>query len=457
MMKKRHNNAVTVLKTLNKAGFEGYLVGGCVRDNFLGLDASDIDIATNAIPEQVVALFQHFGRRVIPTGMNHGTVTVVVNEIHYEVTTYRKDVETDGRNATIEFAKTIQEDLARRDFTINAMAYNPLTEELIDPHNGMVDIVGKTIRAVGDPMVRLKEDYLRMLRALRFSAQLGFTIDMELYAAIHEVGHFTEWDKTLSVERIREEIMKTLSKADSVNGYLRNMSSSAILGVVIPEVDAMFGVEQNKWHEFDLFTHTLKVVDGISKEHPLIRFAALLHDTGKVDTREGTCSEDFTFHGHEEVSVEHTANIMKRLKFSMDEREFVGNLVGHHMRGLLHDASSRTARRFINSIGVSNIESHIILCTADSKAKNSEVLNQINVDTRAKRFRETILKTLETHDVFDVTKLAINGHDVMERGIKAGPMVGQILRSLFDHVVDGVIVNEREVLLSELNERVENV
>ena len=312
-------DGINIIKTLRKSGYEAWLVGGCVRDRLLGRNLSDaggdLDIATFARPEAVMALFKDQGVYAVPSGIDHGTVVVVVDGRNIEVTTYRRDVSTDGRRATVEFGESIEEDLARRDFTMNSVAWDPVEDTLIDPFGGRGDLEKKLIKAVvkegESPIDRFLEDYLRIFRALRFESTLGFKIDPATEAAMNEAAR-QRWQDVVSIERIRDEISKCFALSGEPSVMIDGMRRVGVLFKVLPELEPTVGLTQNKYHDFDLYVHTLKTVDMVDKARPLVRWAALLHDLGKVATKEGDGPE-CTFYKLEIVSQVLAAIIMRRL------------------------------------------------------------------------------------------------------------------------------------------------
>ncbi|MCK5605524.1 CCA tRNA nucleotidyltransferase [Candidatus Pacearchaeota archaeon] len=432
--------AVEIIKTLNSNGYEGYVVGGWVRDMILGIPSADIDIATNATPEQVAQLF----KKVIPTGIDHGTVTVLYDGAAYEITTYRHDITTDGRNATIKFADTIEEDLSRRDFTMNAIAYNPITDEYVDPFNGVKDIKRKHIKCVGDSDTRFKEDHLRMLRAIRFYASLGkdWSIDTKTYHAIKDNAALIN---KISKERIKAEIDKCFTKADRADKMFYKMKECGLLKHILPELEECFGFDQHKYHKWDVFVHTLEVLGAVPKEYPLIRWAALFHDLGKPASCENYGTDDMSFHKHELISKGIAISIMKRLRFSGDDKRYIANLVKCHMFQCSKTLTDGAIRRFIVKLGVEYIDDICILKWADrcgNPLKKSGPLDIANTN-----LKKRALKILEEDAAFKITDLSINGKDIMSLlNIPAGPAIGKILKALLEEVLDSPSLNTKEIL-----------
>ncbi|MFQ5329364.1 MAG: CCA tRNA nucleotidyltransferase, partial [Thermodesulfobacteriota bacterium] len=269
------NDTKKIIEILAENGFDSYFVGGCVRDMIMKRAMTDIDITTAALPDDIMRVFPQENIYAVPTGLEHGTVTVVYNGLNVEVTTFRKDVSTDGRRSTVEFGTSLEEDLLRRDFTMNAIAYCPQDDVFIDPFGGRADIRRNTIRAVGVPIDRFREDYLRMLRAHRFESVLEFVIEGATWEALVSAAS-EEWCKVISVERIREEINKCFKTADKPSIMFEGMRKSDLLQHILPELLQCYGFEQNRYHEYNLYDHTLRTVDGVPKERHLVRWSALL-------------------------------------------------------------------------------------------------------------------------------------------------------------------------------------
>lgn len=436
-----------------------YIVGSYVR-NLVSLKynlsqshiSRDVDIATSALPETVIKLFSNEGYSVISTGINYGTVTVIINNIPYEITTFRKDLSTDGRHTTIGYTNCIIEDLSRRDFTINAIAYDIKTDKFLDPFDGIIDLKNKIINTVGNPKDRFEEDYLRLFRAFRFSSTLKFDIDRQTLTAINYMGRTDDWIKHISMERIKMEIDKCFKIADNPSIMFNGLLYSGILRKIMPELVNCYDCEQNNYHLYDVFDHTLKVVDGIDKKFPEIRWAALFHDLGKPVTKEGDCG-NYTFRGHEEQSEILASNIMDRFKFSNRDREFILHLVGNHMMKIPDDSSKDMAiRRFINKVGIDNIESLLILKEADIMGKGTEkeiVSLKERFITLKKRFEEI----LERESFFSIKDLALTGNDIqILKNIPPSKLVGDILKYLLAIVLEDPSKNTRE----ELSELVRN-
>jgi len=429
---------------LESKGFKSYLVGGCVRDLIMKRPLTDIDITTDATPDQVMDIFA--GREIfaIPTGLDHGTVTVVVNGNNIEVTTFRTGVSSDGRKSKVGFGKTLEEDLLRRDFTINAIAFNPTENSYIDPYGGQRDIKKGLIKAVGTPLKRFREDYLRMFRAHRFEAVLEFTMAPETLAAVKSAAG-EKWQKVISVERIREEINKCFKQAKAPSIMIEGMRKSGILESVLPELTRCRGFEQNRHHEFDIYTHTLHTIDAVPKGSSLIRWAALIHDLGKVDACENYGPEA-TFYGHEKISYEMGRKILKRMKFGNTAAKHILNLVKHHMYNYVEGMRDASVRRLAAAVGEENMEDFCMLRRADSTAKT----NGFSPDSEGneKTLLERVRKIAADDKLFKIRDLAIGGREIMEiKNINASPEVGAMLRRLHEMVLDDPSKNTREILV----------
>lgn len=424
-------------------GYECYLVGGGVRDLYLGHSIYDYDFATNARPEQVMKLF----RKVIPTGIKHGTVTVIVNEMEFEVTTYRADGNySDGRRPeSVSYSDSLEEDVKRRDFTINGMAYDVLSDEIIDLVGGIDDLHKKVIRTIGVPAERFSEDGLRTYRACRFASKLGFEIDPETLGAIS--GALDTASK-VSAERVRDEIMKLLETPIPSVG-LEYMRKSGLLALSIPELDACYNVEQNRFHAHDIYYHSLYSCDAAPQERPMIRLAALLHDIGKVSTKKGSEEGDYTFYNHEVIGARMGRRIMKRLKFSNSDVETVNNLVINHMFHYTDDWSDGAVRRFMRKVGVENIPDLFLLREADRIGNGTRT----GLPEPIKKLQERIDRVIEAENAITVRDLDIDGNIIMEHfKITPGPVIGRILHELLELVLDDPDMNRADILLSKAEE-----
>lgn len=422
-----------------RAGYEIYLVGGAVRNLKRGLPPDDYDFTTNATPEQITALFH----RVIPTGIEHGTVTVLFKGNSFEVTTYRMDGKyTNFRHPdSITYCKDIYEDLKRRDFTINAMAIDVRDGRLIDVHGGMEDLKNGIIRTIGNPDERFAEDGLRILRACRFAAQLEFQIEpVTLQGMIHNREHL----KNISKERIRDELLKTMTAEHPSIAFLY-MQDTQILEYVLPELLEGVGVEQRDRHKFDVFHHALYSCDFMEKD-PILRMAALLHDIGKprcFKVRDGVN----TFYGHDNVGAEMAHDILRRLKFSKADENRICHLIKNHMFHYTEDWSDGAVRRFIARVGLENLSDLFKLRFADrAGAMGDKTFACTPEDIALSRRVDAIVKETPALKLGD---LAVDGQMLLkEAGIPKGPKMGQVLNYLLEAVMDDPAMNTKEALLN---------
>ncbi|MDA3900411.1 MAG: CCA tRNA nucleotidyltransferase [Spirochaetes bacterium] len=430
-----------------EAGYECYMVGGSIRDLILGHTAYDFDFATNARPEQISRLFRH----VAPTGIKHGTVTVFIEKVPFEVTTYRCDGKyVDGRRPdTVTFSKTLKEDIIRRDFTINGLAYDIGKQELLDYVGGIADLERSLITTIGDPNERLSEDGLRSYRACRFAAKLMFTIDKKTLAGIRETLHIAE---KVSVERVRDELLKMMASEKPSVG-IEYMRETGLLKIAIPELDACYEVEQNRFHKYDIYYHCVYSCDAASADDVLIRFAALLHDIGKVPCRARGADGDYTFYNHEIVGARMTRALMRRLKFSNDDIDRVINLVSNHMFYYTKEWTDGAVRRFIRKVGLENLDDLIKLRMADRVGNGSRHGQAQPIF----RLQEHIERIVEQENAFSVRDLRINGTDLInECGCSQGPQIGEVLHHLLDLVLEDPQLNEYEALKAHVVEYLES-
>lgn len=430
---------------LTIAGFQSWVVGGAVRDALMGKEPHDWDIATNATPEQVQKIFA----RTFPTGIAHGTVTVRTSRGNqYEVTTFRGDGSySDGRRPDkVSFLNTIEEDLARRDFTVNAIAYDPSNEKFADPFKGLDDIQNGILRAVGNPVARFSEDGLRCLRAARFSATLGFTIHPDTLAAIPlALSSY----RAVSVERIREEWLKTML-APKPSTAFQVMLDYGMMNHIAPEFMTMAGCKQNRYHEHDVWGHTMAVMDSLPANDPILRITGLMHDVAKPKTK-CFCEErqDYTFHDHDELGAEMTHEMFNRLRFSVEERTRVCHLVRHHILHYTPEWQDKAVRRWISRVTPDHIDSLFTLAMADIAGKGNA---KTHMDVQVlHEFRERI-RTLEESvpTPTGIRTLVINGSTLMkELGIPQGPQLGKILKALLEEVTDDPELNTEAILLEK--------
>lgn len=417
-----------------------WIVGGCVRDMLLARDVSDWDVCTDATPKELLAVFP----KAIPTGIDHGTVTVVRDHQHFEVTTLRGETTySDGRRPdSVYFTDDIDKDLARRDFTVNAIALDPVTGHVIDPFGGQADLTKKILRAVGDPRERFNEDGLRVLRAARFVATLELELDGATQAAI---GGALDTYKKVSAERVRDEWVKTM-KARRPSRAFDVMKDTGILGVSCPELLLGVGLEQNRYHTYDVWRHAMECMDACVGD-PILRIAALFHDVGKPATRAfSEKTKDYTFYEHERVGAEIVDPICSRLRFSNDERARITHLVRHH---LFHydQWSDAAVRRWIQRVGRERLADLYALNEADLRAKGREGPPDLEALAALKAHVERVL---EAGAAFSTRDLAVNGNDLMrELGVAPGRLLGDVLKELLDVAIQDPSKNTKDGLLAE--------
>lgn len=422
-----------VLTALETAGHEAWCVGGCVRDLLLGRVPEDWDVTTDAVPEETMALF---GRRAFPTGLQHGTVTVRAEHRSVEVTTYRVDGAYHGhrRPKAVVFTPSLEEDLRRRDFTVNAMAAD-LRGNLRDPFGGQADLKAGVLRCVGEADRRMEEDALRIMRGLRFASVLGFRVERAAAESIHAHRGLLG---DIAAERIQAELFKLLCGGNAA-AVLREYPD--VLGVFWPELLPMVGFDQrNRHHCYDVWEHTLHAVEAVPAE-PVLRCAMLLHDVGKP--RCFTVDEAGTghFYGHPEISRELADDMLRRLKCAAGFREAVVRLVAWHDRNI--PRTDKDIRRALRSLGEEDLRRLILVKRADNLAQTPEYRDTQREIDKA----EAILNRLLASDAcVSLRQLAVNGRDLVALG-RSGPEIGEALNTLLDKVVDGELPNERAALL----------
>lgn len=428
-----------ICKELRNAGERAWVVGGCVRDTLRGERVNDWDVATTARPDEVRKVFP----RVIPTGIDHGTVTVLWKGEAYEVTTLRGEgAYSDGRRPdNVVFVGEIDQDLARRDFTVNAIAYDPVDGHVVDPFGGLQDMRNKLLRAVGDPKERFQEDGLRILRGARFVATLDFELETGTEAAFR--GALDTFRK-VSPERVREEWFKTM-KATAPSRAFEVMRRTGILEVTYPELLEQVGCEQNRWHAYDVWTHSMRVLDE-SEGDPIERVAALLHDVAKPRTRaRSEKTGDWTFYHHESVGADMADAWLREYRFSNTERALITGLIRHHLICYSDEWTDAAVRRFIKRVGADNIDPLLRLGEADALGKGRNVEAEL---AALSELRSRVDAELESGGALTTRDLAIGGNDViplLEGG--AGPAVGRILRALLDEVIEDPSLNTRDKLM----------
>lgn len=433
-----------ILNNFKKNGFKIYLVGGSVRDLLLKKETDNWDFATDAIPEEILKLY--------PKGFydnKFGTVGLAIEinnkKIIFEITTFRK--EEDYKNLRhpekIEWAKNIEDDLARRDFTINAMAYDG--EKIIDLHDGQKHLSEKIIVSVGDPHKRFNEDALRLMRAVRFTAQLGFQIEEKTSEAIKNNAGLIQH---ISWERIRDELLKILSTDNATEGilFLRN---TGLLTYILPELDEAFSVPQKspkRHHIYDVGTHSVMSLKFSPSKDVITRLATLLHDIGKVKTfKKDPETELITFYNHEVVGTALAKKIADRLKLSNKQKDKLVTLIHYHQFTVSELQTDKAVRRFIREVGIENLQDMIDVRIADRIGSGATPTSW-----RFELFKKRLVEVQK--EPFKVTDLKIDGNDVMKiLNIKPGPKIGEILKKLFDDVVEGKAKNEKESLLNKLS------
>ena len=425
----------TIIHTLQEKGFEAYAVGGCVRDSILGRVPDDWDITTSATPMETKALFA----RTFDTGIEHGTITVLIDKDAFEVTTYRVDgkYEDSRHPSEVTFTRSLQEDLLRRDFTINAMAYNDI-EGLVDIFGGLEDLNQKTIRCVGDAMARFGEDALRILRAVRFAAQLGFEIEEDTQRGITELAPTLA---NISAERIQVELIKMLTSPNP--GMLKSAYELGITKVILPEFDTMMQTTQeNPHHKYSVGEHTLKAIGAIRADK-VLRLTMLFHDIAKPMMK--TMDENGVAHFkmHDSKGAEMTKQILRRLKFDNDTMNKVVRLVQYHDYRM--PAEPKNVRRAMNKIGEDLFPYYLEVRMADTLAQ-SEYLQEEKIQN-IQDVRTCYEEILKKQECVSLKTLAVTGSDLIANGMKPGKDIGAVLTKLLEYVIEHPEVNKKEVLL----------
>ncbi len=429
-----------ILKKLNDAGYSAYFVGGCVRDKMMEKNPSDIDITTAALPDEVKRLFPH----TIDTGLKHGTVTVIEENIPFEVTTYRveADYENHRKPKSVEFVDDITKDLSRRDFTINAIAYNQ-TEGLVDPFCGREDIERKIIRCVGNPLDRFEEDALRMLRGVRFACQTGFEIEENTLSAIKEKAHLL---KFISVERIFAELKKAV--CGKFPGKLSLCMDTGLFDYFIPELSLCFKTPQNTpYHLYNVGEHILKTVENVSNNE-VARLSALFHDIGKPLAR--TTDQNYIdhFYGHEKKSAEIADVVLKRLKCDNKTRESVCKIIANHRWS--KDVCMKSVKEKILDVRKENFQNLLYLMEADTYAHNLDaVKGRIDAMKEIRRTYEIIKE--ESHPL-DINDLKIDGNTLINMGY-SGKEIGEKLNEALSAVIENPEKNTKEFLTERFLKR----
>ena len=431
-----------VIEILHSHGYDAYVVGGACRDMLMSKSANDWDVATSALPQETKSVFADF--RVIETGIAHGTVTVIIDEMTVEITTFR--IETgysDNRHPDrVDFTSRIEEDLSRRDFTVNAIAYSPFAD-FVDPYCGKEDIKKRIIRCVGEPDKRFGEDALRILRALRFSSVLDFEIDAETAESIHRNKHLLA---NISAERIFVEISKMLC-GKSIKKILTDYSD--VIFFIFPELEPMNNCNQaHERHIYNVWQHTVAAVDSVKSE-PHLRFAMLLHDSGKPHVKTTDRNGTDHFYSHAKKSREIADAILHRLKTSNSFRKKVCDLTEFH--DFLPDKiSKKTYKKYIAKLGFDTVEELFSIREADIRAQNPVFLEE---GLAANRIGLKILEEIKNENAcLKISDLAISGKDLAAAGIRPSPRMGRILETLLDEVMGDKLKNEKDTLLKRAEE-----
>lgn len=430
-------NAKLIMDKLRDNGYSCYAVGGCVRDCLRGLEPHDWDFTTSALPDEIERVFSDY--RTITVGKQYGTVAVLIGGELYEITTYRIDGEyTDSRHPDeVQFSDRIQDDLARRDFTVNAMAYNDV-EGLVDLYGGRQDLSFGVIRCVGDPEERFQEDALRILRALRFASVLGFTIEPDTSDAILRQRKLLSG---IAYERIREELLKLLC-GDKADFILRRYRK--VIAVVIPELKGTFDFEQHsKHHNRDLYRHTVAAVHHVEPE-PLLRVTMLFHDIGKplaqTTDKHGVCH----YRGHQKIGAAMTREILRRLCMPSVFIDEVCNLIRWHDERFKPETVS--IKKYLKLLGADAMQKLMLVQRADISAQSAYMREEKLTNLAA--VSEELNRIITAGECYSLRQLAVNGSDLLHIGVSSGIQIGQTLDQLLDLVIEGELPNEKEALLS---------
>lgn len=430
-----------IMNVFSKSNYEIYIVGGAVRDLLMGRIVNDWDFTTNATPDEIL--------KTLPNGFydnEFGTVGIVVEDYKkpFQITTFRTERGySDSRHPDeITWGKSLQEDLSRRDFTINALALDK-NKKVIDLYNGKKDIENKLIRAVGDPNERFSEDALRMMRAVRIAGELNFRIEENTFEAIKTNSYLIN---KIAKERVKDELFKILSSGNPYEGIV-HFKESSLMQEILPELTKCFGVEQKspgRHHIYDVGTHLLMSLKECRSTDPITRFATLIHDIGKPQTYRKLESGTITFYNHEMVSTKIAQNIAERLKFSNDEKDKFVKLVRWHQFTVDEHQTDSAIRRILRNVGPENMEDMLALRVADRLGGGAR-----ETSWRLEEFKKRLVEVQK--EPFTVADLKISGFDVMEKlGIKPGPEVGKILNDLFEKVINKEVENEKEELFAAL-------
>lgn len=448
----QNNFEKQICLVLSKHNFQAFFVGGAIRDMLMKKQPKDIDIATDATPKQVTKIFSKTsGLKVIPIGKRFGTVQVMDKETNnfVEITTFRTEQGySDNRHPDkVNFVKTIKEDLSRRDFTINAVAYNPLKEEIYDPYGGVTDILNKVLRTVGKPEERFKEDPLRMLRLFRFQSRYGFVIEANTFKTVSKFAYLI---KKISSDRIREEILKILNGKYLLLVIIA-MKETKLLKYILPELHKVFEVPQpTEYHKHKVGHHSLITAQNVANKlrrvkikNPLLVFSALIHDIGKLKMNENAPY----FPEHTATAIILLDNIFQRLNFSNEQQKYIRFMVTHHMDFInyLNGFTRKTLRRYLSRVENTDYLFDLqILNVADTNASGFEKIHDLE---RLNDFYIELYRELLKKPALSVTDLDISGKDLLELGIPAKPILGKILDKLLKRVINDQTLNNREELL----------
>ena len=436
-----------IIDTLLEKGYQAYAVGGCVRDCLMGNIPHDWDICTNALPDEVKKIFR--GEKIVETGIKHGTVTLIKEHMPFEITTFRSEsTYSDNRHPdSVVFEKNVNADLSRRDFTVNAIAYNPY-DGFIDLYDGVNDIENRTIKAVGNSDERFKEDALRILRALRFASVLGFTIDEDTSSSVHNNKELLH---NIAVERIWTEFCKLLMGKNAVN-ILRDYVD--VISVFMPEIALMVGFDQhNPHHCYDVWEHTLHAL-SYAESDIVVRLAVLFHDCGKPCTFTTDDNSIGHFYAHAQKSCEMAGQIFSRLKTDNYTKNTVLTLIKYHNRMI--EPTEKSVKKAVRKLGNAEVFEKLL------KVKSCDVQAQAEpfVQSRLQTLQQIlqIYRKSKNDDslIFSVKNLAINGKDIMALGVKQGKEIGHILNILLESVLDGKIENNRDTLIKKVSEIISN-
>lgn len=439
-----------LMSYLRKRNIETYVVGGAVRDLLVGKTPSDWDLATPVIPEELMeSLKRSRTYRVIPTGIEHGTVTIITpGNVSFEVTTFREDVVCDGRRAEVKFITSLEEDLSRRDFTINAMALDH-TGNVLDPLGGQEDLLkNRYIRPTRDPQILIEEDRLRMMRACRFAAyNEGMIITQGLFSAIRNNAASI---KEVSEERIRDELIKLMKYKYPSKGF-NSLKNTKLLDHVLPELSNCVGVAQNKHHKDDVYKHILMVVDAVPQKYTLLRFGALFHDIAKPDTKETQKSGYVSFHNHEVVGATKAYEAMKRLKFPNEWCTQVVTFVRYHMWRFTDETKDSTIKKWASTVHP-HTRDLLRLRMADRKGNRAKI-GRPSITYAMKKLLRKLLKFEKEKVPMTRDDLVIDGKDLIKMGVKPGPKFRTILDACLDMVLECPEYNSREFLLGFIKGR----